>query len=312
MNLWMARRIGQMALVLAGVVTLAFFMAYAIPGDPARLIAGPNADAATVASIRRQLGLDDSLWSQYTAFLGRLLHGDLGTSYALHGASVSGEIRRALPVSALVAIGGIVWELAIGIPVGILAAYRPKSLADRLATLGSLLGLSAPPFWMGLLLLYYLAYKTSIFPLNGLGDPIWWYLVLPTFTLGLGGAAWYARMTRAQMIEVLRSPYVQLARAKGLPERAVLFRHALRNAVTPLITMVGMDFGYFLGGVLIIETVFGLPGVGKLTYDAIGQLDIPMITGAVLFAAFFIVVMNFVVDLTYAVVDPRVSRRSAR
>ncbi|MFF4985855.1 ABC transporter permease [Streptosporangium saharense] len=306
---WVLRRIGQMALVLLGVVTLAFLMAYAVPGDPARLIAGPNADAATVASIRHQLGLDAPLWSQYTAFLGRLARGDLGTSYALHGAPVAEQLAQALPTSALIAVGGIVWQLVLGVPAGIVAAYRPKSAADRLATLGALVGLSAPPFWVGLLLLYYLAYRFSIFPLNGLGDPLWWYLALPTFTLGLAGAAWYARMTRAQMLEVLRSPYIQMARAKGLRERTILTRHALRNALTPLITMIGMDFGYFLGGVLIIESVFGLPGVGKLTYDAIDQLDVPIVTGAVLVAAFFVVVMNFLVDLTYAVVDPRVRNR---
>ncbi|MFF0577701.1 ABC transporter permease [Streptosporangium saharense] len=306
---WVLRRIGQMALVLLGVVTLAFLMAYAVPGDPARLIAGPNADAATVASIRHQLGLDAPLWSQYTAFLGRLARGDLGTSYALHGAPVAEQLAQALPTSALIAVGGIVWQLVLGVPAGIVAAYRPKSAADRIATLGALVGLSAPPFWVGLLLLYYLAYRFSIFPLNGLGDPLWWYLALPTFTLGLAGAAWYARMTRAQMLEVLRSPYIQMARAKGLRERTILTRHALRNALTPLITMIGMDFGYFLGGVLIIESVFGLPGVGKLTYDAIDQLDVPIVTGAVLVAAFFVVVMNFLVDLTYAVVDPRVRNR---
>ncbi len=306
---WVLRRLGQMALVLLGVVTLAFLMAYAVPGDPARLIAGPNADAATVASIRHQLGLDAPLWSQYTAFLGRLARGDLGTSYALHGAPVAEQLAQALPTSALIAVGGIVWQLVLGVPAWIVAAYRPKSAADRLATLGALIGLSAPPFWVGLLLLYYLAYRFSIFPLNGLGDPLWWYLALPTFTLGLAGAAWYARMTRAQMLEVLRSPYIQMARAKGLRERTILTRHALRNALTPLITMIGMDFGYFLGGVLIIESVFGLPGVGKLTYDAIDQLDVPIVTGAVLVAAFFVIVMNFLVDLTYAVVDPRVRNR---
>ncbi|MFI0422973.1 ABC transporter permease [Spongiactinospora sp. 9N601] len=309
MTPWVLRRLGQMVLVLLGVVTLAFFMSYAVPGDPARLIAGPNADAATVASIRHQLGLDASLWSQYTGFLGRLARGDLGTSYALHGAPVSEQLALALPTSALIAVGGVLWQVVIGVPAGIIAAYRPGRAADRIATLGALVGLSAPPFWVGLLLIYYLAYRLSIFPLTGLGDPMWWYLALPTFTLGLAGAAWYARMTRTQMIEVLRTPYIQLARAKGLRERTILLRHALRNVLTPLITMIGMDFGYFLGGVLIIESVFGLPGVGKLTYDAIDQLDIPMITGAVLCAAFFVVVMNFLVDLAYAAIDPRVRNR---
>lgn len=303
---WLLGRLAQMVLVLLGVVTLAFFITYAVPGDPARLVAGPHADAATVASIHAELGLDEPMFQQYLSYLGRLLQGDLGTSYAMQGIPVAEKIAEALPVTAMLAVGGILWQVVLGVPVGIMSAYRPKSLLDRSATLGALLGLSAPPFWLGLLLLYYLSFKMSLFPLSGLSSPAWWYLVLPTFTLGLGGAAWYARMTRATMIEVLRSPYIQLVRAKGMPEWKMLLRHGLRHACIPLLTMIGMDLGYFLGGVLVIESVFGLPGAGKLTYDAIDQLDIPMITGTVVFAAFFMVVMNFLVDLAYHTIDPRV------
>jgi peptide/nickel transport system permease protein len=161
------------------------------------------------------------------------------------------------------------------------------------------------------MLLYFLAYKLSLFPLSGTGHPFIWYLILPSFTLGVGGAAWYSRMVRTTMLGVLRSPYIEFARLKGMPERTILLRHALRHVLTPVITMLGMDLGYFLGGVLIIESVFGLPGVGQLAYNAIGTLDIPMITGTVLLAALFMVIMSFVVDVTYTVVDPRVrlSRR---
>lgn len=308
MSRFFLRRIPQAIVVLFGVVTLAFLMTHVVPGDPARLIAGPNASAATVASIHHELGLDRSIGYQYWVYLKQALHGDLGTSYALQGMSVRGEIFRALPVSAAVAILGVLWEVLLGVPVGIIAAYRPKGLLDRTTTLASLIGLSAPPFWVGLLLLYALAYKTSAFPLSGYSSPYINYLILPSFTLGLGGAAWYARITRTNMLEALRSPYVQTARAKGMPERVVLLRHCLRNVLSPLLTMLGMDLGYFLGGVVVIESVFGLPGVGKLTFDAISTLDIPMITGAVLFAAFFIVVMNLLVDLAYAAIDPRVRR----
>jgi ABC-type dipeptide/oligopeptide/nickel transport system permease component len=302
------RRIPQTIIVLLGVVTLAFFMTHIVPGDPARLIAGPNASPATVASIHHQLGLDRGLGYQYWNYIVRLLHGDLGTSYALSGTPVATAILRALPVSAAVAVLGVCWEVLLGVPAGIIAAYRPKGLLDRTTTLVSLLGLSAPPFWLGLLLLYGLAYKSSVFPLSGYATPYINYLILPSFTLGIGGAAWYARLTRTNMLDALRSPYVQMARAKGMPERTVLLRHCLRNVLSPLLTMLGMDLGYFLGGVVVIESVFGLPGVGKLTFDAIGTLDIPMITGAVLFAAFFIIVLNLLVDLAYAAVDPRVRR----
>jgi ABC-type dipeptide/oligopeptide/nickel transport system permease component len=308
MSRFLLRRLPQAIIVLFGVVTLAFLMTHVVPGDPARLIAGPNASAATVASIHHELGLDRSIGYQYWIYLKQALHGDLGTSYALQGMSVRSEIFRALPVSAAVAILGVLWEVLLGVPVGIIAAYRPKGLLDRATTLASLIGLSAPPFWVGLLLLYALAYKTSAFPLSGYASPYINYLILPSFTLGLGGAAWYARITRTNMLEALRSPYVQTARAKGMPERVVLLRHCLRNVLSPLLTMLGMDLGYFLGGVVVIESVFGLPGIGKLTFDAISTLDIPMITGAVLFAAFFIVVMNLLVDLAYAAIDPRVRR----
>jgi peptide/nickel transport system permease protein len=308
MNRFLLRRIPQAIVVLFGVVTLAFLMTHVVPGDPARLIAGPNASAATVASIHHELGLDRSIGYQYWVYLRQALHGDLGTSYALQGVSVRSEIWRALPVSAAVAILGVLWEVLLGVPIGIIAAYRPKGLLDRTTTLASLIGLSAPPFWVGLLLLYALAYKSSVFPLSGYTSPYINFLILPSFTLGLGGAAWYARLTRTNMLEALRSPYVQTARAKGMPERVVLLRHCLRNVLSPLLTMLGMDLGYFLGGVVVIESVFGLPGIGKLTFDAISTLDIPMITGAVLFAAFFIVVMNLLVDLAYAAIDPRVRR----
>lgn len=303
---YLLRRIPQTLFVLWGVVTLAFFLTHVVPGDPARLIAGANAAPETVASIRREMGLDEPLLSQYWVYLRGLLHGDLGTSLALQDTPVSELILGALPVSALVALGAVLWEVLLGVPIGIIAALRPRSALDRVTTLGALLGLSAPPFWLGLLMLYYLAFKTSLFPLGGWGSPTIAYLILPTFALGIGGAAWYARLTRTTMLEVLRSPYIQMARAKGMPEATVIRRHALRNVLTPLLTLLGMDLGYFLGGVVVIESVFGLPGVGKLTFDAIGTLDIPMITGAVLFAAFFIVVMNLVVDVAYAAIDPRV------
>lgn len=311
MSGWLTRRLAQMIIVIFGVVSIAFLFAYIVPGNPARLAAGPNATPQAVANVARQLGLDRSLWSQYVSYLGRLAHGNLGTSFALEGRSVGGEILHALPYTIVLAVGGVLWEIVLGIPIGIAAAYRPRSIMDRIATLGALVGLSAPPFWLGLMLLYYLAYKLSLFPLSGTGSPLIWYMILPSFTLGVGGAAWYSRMVRTTMLSVLRSPYIEFARLKGMPERTILFRHAIRHVLTPVITMLGMDLGYFLGGVLIIESVFGLPGVGRLAFNAIGTLDIPMITGTVMVAAVFMVAMSFVVDVAYTVIDPRVrlSRR---
>ena len=306
MSFWLLRRLAQMILVVFGVVTLAFIFSNVVPGNPARTIAGAHATPATVASISRQLGLDKPLLTQYGEYLRRLVHGNLGTSYALEGRSVASEIVSALPVTLQLAVGGVLCEIVIGIPIGIIAAYRPRSILDRVLNIVALVGLSAPPFWLGLMLLYYLAYKLSLFPLSGTGHPFIWYLVLPSFTLGIGGAAFYARMVRTTMLQVLHSPFIEFARLKGMPERTIIWRHALRHVLTPVVTMLGMDLGYFLGGVLIIESVFGLPGVGQLAYNAISNLDVPMITGTVLVAAVFVVVMNFLVDVAYTVIDPRV------
>jgi ABC-type dipeptide/oligopeptide/nickel transport system permease component len=308
---WLVRRFAQMIVVVFGVVTLAFLFSNIVPGDPARLVAGPNASPQAVASIGHQLGLDRPLLSQYGHYVSRLARGDLGTSYALQGRSVASEIRANLPITIQLAVGGVLWELILGVPIGVIAAYRPGGLLDRGLNVLALIGLSAPPFWLGLMLLYYLAYKLSVFPLSGAGHPLVWYLVLPSFTLGVGGAAFYARMVRTTMLGTLRSPFIEFTRLKGMPERTIIWRHALRHVLTPVITMLGMDLGYFLGGVLIIESVFGLPGVGQLAYHAIATLDVPMITGTVLVAAVFVVLMNFVVDVTYTLIDPRVrlSRR---
>jgi len=306
MSGWLVRRTLQMLLVVFGVVSLAFVFAYIVPANPARMVAGPQASPQAVASIARQLGLDRSLWSQYVSFLGRLVRGNLGVSFALEGRTVASEIWGALPYTVVLAIGGLLWEIVIGIPAGIIAAYRPRSFVDRFATLGALFGLSAPPFWLGLMLIYFLAYKVSLFPLNGVGHPLIWYMILPSFTLGVGGAAFYSRMVRTTVLQVLRSPFVEFARLKGMPERTILFRHVIRHALIPVITMLGMDLGYFLGGVLIIESIFGIPGVGQLAYNSISTLDVPMITGTVLVAAVFMVLMSFIVDVAYSFIDPRV------
>jgi ABC-type dipeptide/oligopeptide/nickel transport system permease component len=298
-----------MIIVIIGVVTLAFVFAFIVPGDPARMVAGANASPQAVASIAHELGLDRSVWTQYVEFISRLVHGNLGVSYALQNQTIVSEIARALPYTAALAVGGVLWEILLGIPFGIIAAYRPRGLTDRLSTFTALLGLSSPPFWVGLMLIYLLAYKWSIFPINGVGHPLIWYLTLPSFTLGIGGAAFYSRMVRTTVLNVLRSPFVEFARLKGIPESVVLMRHVLRHALTPVITMIGMDLGYFLGGVLIVESIFGIPGVGRLAFTSISTLDVPMITGTVLVAAIFMVVMNFMVDVTYSIIDPRVRTR---
>ncbi len=305
---FLIRRVLLMVLVLVGVSLITYGLTYLMPGDPARRLAGPGASAQTVQSIRHQLGLDLPFWAQYGGYMGRLLHGDLGHSY-VQGIDVASAILSHFPITLGLALGGVFFELVIGLPVGVISAYRRGSVWDRVAMLFSLGGISAPPFWLGLILLYYLAYLFSLFPLGGTGSPIVWYLFLPSLTLGLGGAAFYARTFRSTVLDVLEQPYIRMARAKGMPERVILFRHVVPNAILPIVTMLGIDLGYFLGGVFIVEDVFGLPGIGKQAIDAIGQLDVPIILGTVLFAALLIVVSNIVIDLSYALIDPRIRYR---
>jgi peptide/nickel transport system permease protein len=245
---------------------------------------------------------------QYARYAGGLLHGDFGYSY-IQNVPVLPTIWARFPVTAQLAVGGLFVELLIGLPTGIVSAYRRGRASDRAATVFALLGLSAPPFWLGLLLLYYLAFKASFFPLGGYGSPAIWYLALPSFTLGIGGAAVYTRTFRSTILDVLDQPYVRMARAKGLPERVILFRHVIPNAIIPIVTQIGIDIGYFLGGVFIIEYAYSLPGVGKQAIDAIGQEDIPLILGTVIFTAFLIVLSNIIVDISLSLIDPRIRYR---
>jgi len=305
---YIARRLFWMVVVLAGVSLITYGLTYLMPGDPARRLAGPSATVEVVRNIRHQLGLDQPFWTQYSRYLGNVLRGDFGYSY-VQNVPVLPTILDRFPVTAQLAVGGIFVELLVGLPTGIVSAYRRGRLADRTATLLSLVGLSAPPFWLGLILLYTLAFKLSLFPIGGYGSPWIWYMVLPCFTLGIGGAAVYTRTFRSTILDVLDQPYVRMARAKGLSERVILFRHVIPNAIVPIVTQIGIDFGYFLGGVFIIEYAYSLPGVGKQAIDAINQLDIPLILGTVLFTALLIVVSNIVVDLSLGFIDPRIRAR---
>lgn len=303
MTEYVVRRILSMIVVIYFIFTITFVLAYLVPANPARAVAGPRASQETIAQIREDLGLDDPLHVQYVRYLNRVLHGDLGTSYRQR-LEVSDVLLRRLPATAKLAVSGIIVQLMLGLPVGVISAIWQRSVWDRSAMLFALFGVSAPTFWLGIVLLYLFAFRIPIFPLGGAGGL--WHLVLPAFTLGVTGAAWYARMLRSSMLDVLSEDYIRTARAKGLRERAVLIRHALRNAIQPIVTMIGMDMGYYLGGLVIIEMVFSWPGVGYEMWNAITNLDLPIIMGTITLAAVAIVIMNFIVDLLYAVLDPRV------
>ena len=301
---YLVQRVLWMAVALLGVSVITFVIAYLLPGDPARVIAGPLAPAWVVRSIRHQLGLDRPVYVQYAIFFWHAVHADFGQSYRTQQ-EVLPAIMQGFPYTVAVAMGGLVVELVAGVALGVLAAVRKGTVTDGFAMTTALLGLAVPSFWLGLILLYVFGYMWPVLPLGGVSG--WTWLILPSITLGFAGAAYYTRMARAAMLETLAEDYVRTARAKGLSGSRVVVKHAFRNAVRTVVTMAGMDLGAFLGGVLVIEQVFGVPGIGALAWKAILDEDLPMIQGTVLFAACLIIVSNLGVDLLYGWIDPRVS-----
>jgi peptide/nickel transport system permease protein len=302
---YLARRLAQAIPVLFGISVITFVLIYYLPADPARMYAGPSATVETVTRIRHELGLDQPLWVQYTRYMERVLHGDLGFSYRKQ-IDVSTLILSRIPYTIALILGGVFVELAIGLPVGIISAVARGRLADRVGMLIALLGVSAPPFWLGLLLLYWLGYLIPIFPLGGTGSPV--NLVLPAITAGLGGAAWSARMMRSSTLDILSTDYVRTARAKGMSQFKVIIHHVLPNALNPIITMAGMDIPWFIGGVVLVERVFDWPGLGRLAVEAIETVDVPLILGTVIVTALAVVVSTILIDMVQGFVDPRIRR----
>jgi peptide/nickel transport system permease protein len=294
-----------MVLVLFGVAAITFVIAFLVPGDPARLYAGTNASPAAIKIIHHQLGLDRPLWTQFGDYMWRVLHLDFGFSYRYQTPVLPAILQR-FPATAELALAGVFFELIIGLPIGILSAIRPGSFWDRATMVFTFVALAAPPFWLGLLFLFVFGVVLPVLPIGGYGGGAPQYLLLPALTLGLGGAAYYARLLRASLLDILKSDYVRTAWAKGLTERQVIQKHAIPNALTVIVSQLGMDLGYFLAGVVVIESVFAWPGIGKQAVDAIFTLDIPLVMGTVLFGALLIVTANVVVDISYTFLDPRV------
>jgi peptide/nickel transport system permease protein len=276
---------------------------YALPADPAVLIAGRSATPATVAAIRHELGLDQPLVLQFLHYLAGILHGDLGRSYTQKTAVLPLILAR-LPATLILMAAGIVVEVILGITLGTIAAVRRGGLVDRMVMMASFVGVSAPQFVVALLLLYVFAAMLGWFPMSGYGTPN--HVVLPAMTLGILGAGWYARMVRSAMIDVLNQDYVRTARAKGLSSQRIIFRHALPNAILPIIAMIGIDIGQFMSGVVVVEAVYGWPGIGQLAWQAIQQVDIPIIMGVTLVSALAIVIGNLLADIIAPFIDPRI------
>jgi peptide/nickel transport system permease protein len=303
---YLIRRLIQAALILLGVSFITFFLLFVLPADPVRQIAGRSATPETVANIRHQLGLDQPFVVQYWRYLTGLFQGDMGRSY-LQKTEVATLITARLPATLLLMLGAIVAELVMGLTLGIVAAIRRGGALDQSLMITSFVAVSAPQFVVGLLLLYVFAVKLSWFPIGGYGS--FSNLVLPALTLGIMGSGWYSRMMRSSMIDVLRSDYIRTARAKGLRRFRVLALHAMPNAILPIIAMIGIDIGIFMSGIVVVESVFGWPGIGQLAWQAIQRVDIPIIMGVTLVSACAIVVGNLLADLITPFIDPRIKLR---
>jgi peptide/nickel transport system permease protein len=306
MAVYLARRIVQAVLILVGVSFITFFLLYVLPADPVRQIAGRSATAETVENIRRQLGLDQPFLVQYWRYFTGLVQGDLGRSY-LQRTEVAELIASRLPATLQLMAGGILCELVLGLGMGIAAALTRGRAVDQALMMTSFVSVSAPQFVVSLLLLYVFAVQLGWFPIGGYGTLA--HLVLPAVTLGIIGSGWYSRMMRSSMIDVLRADYIRTARAKGLTRARVVFRHAVPNAILPVVAMIGIDIGIFMGGVVVVESVFGWPGIGQLAWQAIQRVDIPIIMGVTLVSAVAIVLGNLVADLVAPLIDPRIRLR---
>ena len=303
MGRFLARRLVLTIPVLLGVATLVFSLIHLIPGDPAQAMLGEAAPQSDVEELRRQLGLDRPLAQQYAAFLGGLVKGDLGTSLRT-GLPVTEQIVERMPATFELAAAAMLVAMLFSMPLGIAAAVRRGTVVDHAAMTVSLAGVSVPNFWLGPLLAIVFAIELGWLPVSGRGT--WGHLVLPAVSLGAALAAILARMTRATMLEELREPYVQAARARGVSKPRAVLRHAFRNSLIPVVTLVGLQFGAVLTGAVITETIFAWPGIGRLLIQSIGFRDYPLVQGCILLIAVTYVAVNLVTDMLYGVLDPRI------
>jgi len=300
---YFVRRMAFLVLTLLGATIVIFSMLHLAPGDPIDLIVGPNVTPEVRENIRHQYGLDRPLAVQYLSFMKSLLHGDLGESIIQHK-PVSELIAERFFVTLELSLTALFISFLISIPIGIKAALKRNTVTDYALMALSLIGISMPTFWFGLMLLYIVAFKLRFFPISGYGT--WRHLFLPALTIGITDAALLARMVRSSMLEVIRQDYIRTARSKGLPERVVINRHALRNALIPIITLLGLRIGGVVGGSVVVEIVFARPGLGRLMVDSILARDYPVVQGVMVVLTTCIILGNLLADILYAVVDPRI------
>jgi ABC-type dipeptide/oligopeptide/nickel transport system permease component len=301
---FLLRRLVLLVPTLLGVLVVAFLLLHVAPGDPVQAIVGDRADSLTVARLRAELRLDDPLPVRFVAYAAGLVQGDLGTSYVTRR-PIARDLVERFPATLRLAFAAMLFAAALGIAVGVLGAWRPGTWWDRALTVLAYLGVSFPVYWVGLLLILVFAVELRWLPPSGSRGLL--FLILPALTLGMRSVAVLARMTRAALQEVLQSDFIRTARAKGLREGPVVLKHGLRNALIPVITVLGLDFGSYLTGSILTETIFAWPGVGRYVLDAIGKRDLPAIQGSILFLSLIFVVVNLLTDIAYAKADPRVA-----
>lgn len=318
----LAKRLAYAAGLILAVLSINFMLIHAAPGDPAMVIAGEmgGADAATLEQIRKTYGLDRPLGEQYLTYITRAVQGDLGQSY-LYNQPVTDLILQRLPATVLLVLSALLTAIAVGTIVGVWASRRPHSMGSGAVTVLSLVGYSMPTFWTGILLVILFGKIIPIMPIAGMRDVRiyggWWvtsidilhHLILPAFTLAIVYMAQYSRLSRASMLEVLGSDYIRTARAKGLAERLVIWKHALRNALMPVVTIAGLQFGNLVSGAVLVETVFSWPGLGTLAFDSILGRDYPTLLGVLFFSSVLVILANQLTDLTYRWIDPRLRSR---
>lgn len=300
------KRLASLVVVLIGVSFLVFMLLSLTPGDPVRMMLGESATPEAQEALREEMGLNDPLLVQYGRYMKNIIvHQDLGTSYTTRR-PVLGEILNVFPNTVTLAVAAVIIAIVVGIFLGIISAVKQNSLLDNIVMVLALIGTSAPIFWIGILMILLFSVQLGWFPPSGFGS--FKQLIMPAIALGLQSTAVVARMTRSSVLEVIRQDFVKTARAKGQKEIVVIVKHVFRNALIPIITVVGLQFGTLLGGAMLTEIVFSIPGVGRLMIDAIKQRDFPIVQGSVLFVAACFSLVNLAVNLLYAVVDPKVSK----
>ena len=300
---YVIKRLLMLIPVILGVILMIFIVMDLAPGDPVLMIASPDATEEELDALRTELGLDKGLIYRYVAYVRNMLKGNLGTSYTTKRPVMEVYMER-LPETVKLAVGAVLIAVVVSIPLGIIAAVRQNTWADSMSMVVALIGISMPSFWLGLLLMLLFSLRLHWFPSGGTGG--FKNIVLPSVTLGMSLTAVMTRTTRSSMLDVLRSDYLRTARAKGVEEDKVILKHAFKNALIPIITIFGSQFSYVLGGAVLVETIFSYPGVGKMVVDAIGNRDIPSVTGGIVMTTIIVTCVNLVIDLMYAFVDPRI------